>query len=158
MWDAELTENPQTHRYLQSMSAMMSSASSWTDTSSCLAMALVRRPVIFLQTLAARAEPDRHTGVFTASLKTKCCPLQKYRTNSCVCVQVVFAASLPLEAGGSSPITVLSPMEEMSLSCSLSDSMLVHRVSTMVSTWYSFTLLTSGPRLWKQTHPVNGLN
>lgn len=36
---------------------MMSSASSCTDTSSCLAMALVRRPVIFLQTLAANAEP-----------------------------------------------------------------------------------------------------
>lgn len=43
--------------YLHSMSAMMSRASSCTDTSSCLAIALVRRPVIFLQTLAARAEP-----------------------------------------------------------------------------------------------------
>lgn len=66
-------------------------------------------------------------------------------------VVVVF---LPLEAGGNSPITVLSPMEEMSLSCSLSDSMLVHRVSTIVSTWYSFTLLTSGPRLSKTNAPA----
>lgn len=41
----------------------------------------------------------------------------------------------------------------MSRSCSLSDSMFVHRVSTIVSTWYSFTLLTRGPRLEKQTHP-----
>lgn len=61
---------------------------------------------------------------------------------------------LPLEAGGNSPITVLSPMEEMSLSCSLSDSMLVHKVSTMVSTWYSFTLLTRGPRLLKTNTPT----
>lgn len=48
--------------YLQSMSAMMSSASSCTDTSSCLAIALVRRPVIFLQTLAAKAEPETEAG------------------------------------------------------------------------------------------------
>lgn len=46
-------------------------------------------------------------------------------------------------------------MDEMSLSCSLSDSMLVHSVSTMVSTWYSFTLLTRGPRLSK-TNAVTG--
>lgn len=63
-------------------------------------------------------------------------------------------ASLPLEAGGSSPITVFRPMEEMSLSCSLSDSMLVHSVSTMVSTWYSFTLLTRGPRLRETSAPT----
>lgn len=54
---------------------------------------------------------------------------------------------LPLDAGGSSPITVFRPMLEMSRSCSLSDSMFVHNVSTIVSTWYSFTLLTSGPKL-----------
>lgn len=54
---------------------------------------------------------------------------------------------LPLEAGGSSPITVLRPILEISRSCSLSESMLVQRVSTIVSTWYSFTLLTKGPRL-----------
>lgn len=48
--------------YLQSMSAMMSSASSCTDTSSCLAIALVKRPVIFLQTLAAKAEPETEAG------------------------------------------------------------------------------------------------
>lgn len=62
--------------------------------------------------------------------------------------------SSPLEAGGSSPMTVFRPMLEMSLSCSLSDSMLVHSVSTIVSTWYSFTLLTRGPRLpdRKKTH------
>lgn len=45
-------------------------------------------------------------------------------------------------------MTVFSPMLEMSRSCSLSDNMFVHSVSTMVSTWYSFTLPTSGPRLW----------
>jgi len=44
-------------------------------------------------------------------------------------------------------MTVFSPMLEISRSCSLSDSMFVHSVSTMVSTWYSFTLPTSGPRL-----------
>lgn len=60
----------------------------------------------------------------------------------------------PLEAGGSSPITVFRPMEEMSLSCSLSDSMLVHSVSTMVSTWYSFTLLTRGPKLRETNAPA----
>lgn len=32
--------------------------------------------------------------------------------------------------------------------------MLVHRVSTIVSTWYSFTLLTRGPRLWKTNAPT----
>lgn len=32
--------------------------------------------------------------------------------------------------------------------------MLVHKVSTMVSTWYSFTLLTRGPRLWKTHTPT----
>ncbi|KAH3897097.1 hypothetical protein DPMN_021281 [Dreissena polymorpha] len=39
------------------------------------------------------------------------------------------------------------PILEISLSCSLSDSMLLHSVSTMVSTWNSFTLFTRGPRL-----------
>ena len=39
------------------------------------------------------------------------------------------------------------PILEMSLSCSLSDTMLQHSVSTMVSTWNSFTLFTRGPRL-----------
>lgn len=60
--------------YLQSMSAMMSSASSCTETSSCLAMALVRRPVIFLQTLAAKAEPEdtnREEDTETGGQKTK---------------------------------------------------------------------------------------
>ncbi len=38
-------------------------------------------------------------------------------------------------------------MLEISLSCSLSDKILLHRVSTIVSTWNSFTLFTSGPRL-----------
>lgn len=55
--------------------------------------------------------------------------------------------SVPVAAGGSSEITVLRPMLEISRSCSLSDSMFVQSVSTMVSTWYSFTLPTSGPRL-----------
>lgn len=58
--------------------------------------------------------------------------------------------SVPVEAGGSSEITVLRPMLEISRSCSLSDSMFVQSVSTMVSTWYSFTLPTSGPRLWEE--------
>lgn len=47
-------------------------------------------------------------------------------------------------------MTVFSPMLEISRSCSLSDNMFVHSVSTMVSTWYSFTLPTRGPRLWKE--------
>lgn len=58
-----------------------------------------------------------------------------------------------MAAGGSSEITVLRPMLEMSRSCSLSDSMLVQSVSTMVSTWYSFTFPTSGPRL-REEKPV----
>lgn len=45
--------------HLLNMSAIMSKASSWTETSSCFAIALVRRPVIFLHTLAANAEPAR---------------------------------------------------------------------------------------------------
>jgi len=72
----------------------------------------------------------------------------------CVCVYVCLCVCVPLEAGGSSPITVFRPMEEMSLSCSLSDSMLVHSVSTIVSTWYSFTLLTRGPKLSKTNAPT----
>ena len=39
------------------------------------------------------------------------------------------------------------PILEMSLSCSLSDSMFEQSESTMVSTWCSLTLLTRGPRL-----------
>ena len=38
-------------------------------------------------------------------------------------------------------------MLEISLSCSLSDNMLEQSVSTIVSTWNSFTLFTRGPRL-----------
>lgn len=131
------------------MSAMMSRASSCTDTSSCLAMALVRRPVIFLQTLAARAEPTGEKK--KTKTKTDClnltvlimelCSYERKSQNAGV------SGRLPLDAGGSSPITVFRPMLEMSRSCSLSDSMFVHNVSTIVSTWYSFTLLTSGPKL-----------
>lgn len=44
-------------------------------------------------------------------------------------------------------MTVLSPMLEMSRSCSLSETILLQSVSTMASTWCSFTLLTRGPRL-----------
>ena len=44
-------------------------------------------------------------------------------------------------------IRLYPPMLDISLSCSLSDSMLEHSVSTIVSTWYSFTLPTSGPKL-----------
>lgn len=47
-------------------------------------------------------------------------------------------------------MTVFSPMLEISRSCSLSDNMFVHSVSTMISTWYSFTLPTSGPRLQEE--------
>lgn len=126
------------------MSAMMSRASSCTDTSSCLAMALVRRPVIFLQTLAARAEPagKNRTHRLNSTVFTRThCPYERKTQNAGV------LGRLPLDAGGSSPITVLRPMLEMSRSCSLSDSMFVHNVSTIVSTWYSLTLLTSGPKL-----------
>lgn len=52
-----------------------------------------------------------------------------------------------MAAGGSSESTVFRPMPAMSRSCSLSDRMLAQRVSTMFSTWYSFTLPTRGPRL-----------
>ena len=53
-----------------------------------------------------------------------------------------------LEAeSGSSLMTVFNPIEEMSLSCSLSEHIFVHKCSTMVSTWTSFTLVTSGPKL-----------
>ena len=45
-----------------------------------------------------------------------------------------------------------SPMLEMSLSCSLSDTMLQHSVSTMVSTWNSFTLFTRGPKLQRASN------
>lgn len=58
-------------------------------------------------------------------------------------------AARALEASGSSLITVLRPILEMSRSCSLSDTMLPHSESTIVSTWYSLTLLTNGPRLQK---------
>ena len=59
--------------------------------------------------------------------------------------------TLPLIArdwvvSGSSLMTVLRAMEEMSLSCSLSPTMLLQSVSTIVSTWYSLTLDTRGPR------------
>lgn len=63
--------------------------------------------------------------------------------------------SSPDEDSGSSAITVFSPMLEMSLSCSLSDVMFEHSVSTIVSTWGSFTLLTRGARLKiKHTHRI----
>lgn len=55
-----------------------------------------------------------------------------------------------MAAGGSSDRTVLRPMPAMSRSCSLSDRMLAQRASTMVSTWYSFTLPTRGPRLSRE--------
>lgn len=49
---------------------------------------------------------------------------------------------------GSCPMTVFRPILDMSLSCSLSLSMFEQRASTMISTWISFTLDTSGPRLF----------
>lgn len=60
------------------------------------------------------------------------------------------AASGP-DPSGSSDITVFRPILEMSLSCSLSETMLLHSASTIVSTWYSLTLLTKGPRLKRKT-------
>ena len=48
---------------------------------------------------------------------------------------------------GSSLITVLRPIDEISLNCSLSPIMLLHNVSTINSTWWSFTLHTNGPKL-----------
>ena len=55
-----------------------------------------------------------------------------------------------MAAVGSSDRTVFRPMPAMSRSCSLSDRMLAQRASTMVSTWYSFTLPTRGPRLSRE--------
>lgn len=43
-----------------------------------------------------------------------------------------------------------SPILEISLSCSLSESMFEHKESTIVSTWCSLTLLTRGPRLKRE--------
>lgn len=74
-------------------------------------MALLKRPVILLQTLAANA----------------------------------------LDPKGSSEMTVLRPMLEISRNCSFSDTKLLQRFSTIVSTWYSLTLFTNGPKL-KQTY------
>lgn len=65
-------------------------------------------------------------------------------------------AWVPVAAGGSSESTVFRPMPAMSRSCSLSDRMLAQRVSTMFSTWYSFTLPTRGPRL-RQTEEGKGV-
>ena len=48
---------------------------------------------------------------------------------------------------GNSFITVLRPMDEMSLNCSLSPIILLHNVSTINSTWWSLTLQTKGPKL-----------
>lgn len=48
---------------------------------------------------------------------------------------------------GNSEMTVFNPMLEISRNCSLLLTMFVHRVSTIVSTWGSFTLFTRGPRL-----------
>ena len=53
---------------------------------------------------------------------------------------------------GNSLMTVLSPIEEMSLNCSLSAAMLEHKCSTIVSTWTSFTLVTNGPKLSISKH------
>lgn len=58
-------------------------------------------------------------------------------------------AVIPVDEGGSSAMTVFRPMLEMSLSCSLLDTMFEQRVSTIVSTWHSFTFPTKGPRLHK---------
>lgn len=60
-----------------------------------------------------------------------------------------YIAMIPADEGGSSAMTVFRPMLEMSLSCSLLDTMLEQRVSTIVSTWHSFTFPTRGPRLHK---------
>ena len=48
---------------------------------------------------------------------------------------------------GNSLITVLRPMDEISLNCSLSPIILLHNVSTINSTWWSLTLQTKGPKL-----------
>lgn len=57
-----------------------------------------------------------------------------------------FAASA-LDPNGSSEITVFRPMLDISLSCSLSETIFAQRASTIVSTWNSFTLFTKGPKL-----------
>jgi hypothetical protein len=61
-------------------------------------------------------------------------------------------AARALEASGSSLITVLRPMLEISRNCSLSDTMLPQSASTIVSTWYYFTLLTNGKKKKKNTN------
>lgn len=48
---------------------------------------------------------------------------------------------------GSSLMTVLRLIDEMSRNCSLSEHMFVHKWSTIVSTCSSFTFVTNGPRL-----------
>lgn len=66
---------------------------------------------------------------------------------------MIFLTTAELKCVGTSGnwlITVFKPIDDMSLSCSLSESMFVHNVSTISSTWNSFTFDTSGPKLEKK--------
>lgn len=110
-------------------SPRMSRASSWTDTSSCCNYIEYRwqRP---------RTKISERLTLAMALLSR---PV----------IRLHMLAAKPVDNGGNSLITVFKPMLQISRSCSFSDSMLLHSVSTIVSTWYSFTLLTNGPRLHK---------
>ena len=93
-------------------------------------------------------KPDTNIWNIRAEIqKWKCVILPIIYEPTClatalVSLPVIFleipAASVVAE-GGNSTITVLRPILDMSRSCSLSDIMLVHRVSTIVSTCISFT-------------------
>ncbi len=120
---------------LPNMSERISKASSWMDTSSCIPNAPINWDVIFLQTLTVRLKPSTQYNSYD----------QRSQKDG----HLSNIISIPVDEGGSSAMTVFRPMLEMSLSCSLLETMLEQRVSTIVSTWHSFTLPTRGPRLHK---------
>lgn len=63
---------------------------------------------------------------------------------------IIFLTTFELIWGGMCGnwlITVFKPIEEISFSCSLSESIFEHNVSTIISTWNSLVLVTRGTRL-----------
>ena len=133
-----------------SKSARISSASSWTDTSSCCK----NGPII---SLLKEQSSDTTLSFTVVALICYLLTVFCYITFSMAVlrrpvIRRQTLAARPLEANGSSLITVLRPMLEISRSCSLSETMLAHKASTMTSTWYSFTLLTKGPKLKSKWH------
>lgn len=114
-----------------SKSATMSKASSWTETSSCcFGLNLKNEIELTFQKLCLISINTRSIAVVSRPV-----------------MRLHMLPDKPPGAWGNSAMTVLSPMLEMSLSCSLCDIMLAHNASTIVSTWNSFTLLTRGPKL-----------